>query len=66
MKNELVKPSCFDKVQWNLYKIDLQSYKNGKNLDICSDCEVVYQIKMRKENRCDFPMKRIDKVTEFV
>lgn len=45
--------------------MELQTVKNSKTLDICFDCTVEYQVKMRKEGKCAFPMKRLDKVTEY-
>ena len=60
-----VKPACFTDYQWNLYLTEIQSVKNGKNLDICFDCTVEYQSRMRKEGKCAFPMKRLDKITEY-
>lgn len=62
-KNE--KPRCFTDHQWKIYLQELQMIKNSKALDICFDCTVDYQSKMRKEGRCAFPMKRLDKVTEY-
>lgn len=65
MKSKLVKPKCFSDYQWNIYKNELQSNKGSKKLDICFDCTINYQSKMRKEYKCEFPMKRLDKVCEF-
>lgn len=59
------KPACFNNFQWEVYRQELQEVKNKKVLDICFDCTVEYQIKMRKEGKCAFPMKRLDKVTEY-
>ena len=59
------KPACFNDFQWEVYNQELQSVKNSKVLDICFDCTVEYQVKMRKEGKCAFPMKRLDKVTEY-
>ena len=59
------KPACFNTFQWEVYRQELQEVKNKKMLDICFDCTVEYQIKMRKEGKCAFPMKRLDKVTEY-
>ena len=59
------KPACFNDFQWKLYQTELQTVKNSKTLDICFDCTVEYQMKMRKEGKCAFPMKRLDKVTEY-
>ena len=59
------KPACFNQFQWEVYRQELQEVKNKKVLDICFDCTVEYQIKMRKEGKCAFPMKRLDKVTEY-
>ena len=60
-----VKPACFTDYQWKLYQTEIQSVKNGKNLDICFDCTVQYQTRMRKEGKCAFPMKRLDKLAEY-
>ena len=60
-----IKPACFSEYQWNLYQTEIQTVKNGKNLDICFDCTVEYQAKMRKEGKCAFPMKRLDKIAEY-
>lgn len=60
-----VKPVCFTDFQWDVYKQELQTVKNGKTLDICFDCTVQYQTQMRKEGKCAYPMKRLDKVTEY-
>lgn len=59
------KPACFNTFQWEVYRQELQTVKNSKLLDICFDCTVEYQVKMRKEGKCAFPMKRLDKVTEY-
>ena len=59
------KPACFNDFQWEVYRQELQEVKNKKVLDICFDCTVEYQVKMRKEGKCAFPMKRLDKVTEY-
>ena len=59
------KPVCFTNYQWEIYQQELQTVKNGKNLDICFDCTIEYQSRMRKEDKCAFPMKRLDKVTEY-
>lgn len=59
------KPACFNDFQWEVYRQELQTVKNSKLLDICFDCTVEYQVKMRKEGKCSFPMKRLDKVTEY-
>jgi hypothetical protein len=59
------KPACFNDYQWKIYQIEIQTVKNKKMLDICFDCTVEYQVKMRKEGKCAFPMKRLDKVTEY-
>jgi hypothetical protein len=61
----LTKPKCFTDNQWKLYQTEIQEVKNGKPLDICFDCTVDYQAKMRKEGRCEFPMKRLDKIAEY-
>ena len=60
------KPACFNTFQWEVYRQELQEVKNKKVLDICFDCTVEYQMKMRKEGKCAFPMKRLDKVAEYV
>ncbi len=59
------KPACFNTFQWEVYRQELQEVKNKKVLDICFDCTVEYQVKMRKEGKCAHPMKRLDKVTEY-
>ncbi len=59
------KPACFNTFQWEVYRQELQEVKNKKVLDICFDCTVEYQVKMRKEGKCAFPMKRLNKVTEY-
>ena len=59
------KPACFNNFQWEVYRQELQTVKNKKVLDICFDCTVEYQVKMRKEGKCAFPMKRLNKVTEY-
>lgn len=59
------KPSCFTEHQWKIYQVELQTVKNSKTLDICFDCTVEYQVKMRKEGKCAFPMKRLDKLAEY-
>lgn len=60
------KPSCFNDLQWSTYLVDLVDKKDGKTLDLCKDCTVQYQKNMRKQNKCEYPMKRIDKIQEFV
>lgn len=67
MKNKsfIEKPSCFTDHQWKVYSIELQEVKSAKRLDICFDCTVEYQSKMRKEGRCAFPMKRLDRIAEY-
>ena len=59
------KPACFNDYQWKVYKQELQTVKNRKTLDICFDCTVEYQSQMRKESKCAYPMKRLDKVAEY-
>ena len=59
------KPKCFSDHQWSVYQIELQTKKGAKKLDICFDCTKDYQSQMRKESKCEFPMKRLDKVAEF-
>jgi hypothetical protein len=61
----LTKPKCFSDNQWRLYQTEIQAIKNGKPLDICFDCTVDYQSRMRKEGRCEFPLKRLDKIAEY-
>lgn len=61
----ITQPKCFTDTQWKLYLLEIQSVKNSKTLDICFDCTVDYQSKMRKEGRCQFPMKRLDKIAEY-
>ena len=63
--SDLKKPACFSDLQWNLYLTEIQSIKNGKTLDICFDCTVEYQAQMRKAGKCQFPMKRLDKIAEY-
>ena len=65
MKTTITKPACFTEYQWDIYQQELQVVKNSKKLDICFDCTVEYQVKMRKEGKCAFPMKRLNKVTEY-
>ena len=60
-----IKPACFSEYQWKLYQTEIQTVKNGENLDICFECTVEYQAKMRKEGKCAFPMKRLDKIAEY-
>jgi len=60
------KPACFTNFQWKIYQQELQEVKNSKTLDICFDCTIEYQRQMRNESKCAFPMKRLDKVTEYV
>jgi hypothetical protein len=64
-KHSISKPLCFTEFQWKIYQQELQTVKSGKLLDICFDCTVEYQSKMRKEGKCAFPLKRLDKVTEY-
>ena len=59
------KPQCFSNYQWKLYLTEIQTVKNNKTLDICFDCTVQYQSQMRKEGKCAFPMKRLDKIAEY-
>jgi hypothetical protein len=59
------KPQCFNDLQWKIYQQELQTVKSGKVLDICFDCTIEYQSKMRKEGRCAYPTKRLDKVAEY-
>lgn len=65
MKNKITKPACFSEYQWKVYKQELQEVKSGKKLDICFDCTVEYQSRMRKEGKCVFPMKRLNKIAEY-
>jgi hypothetical protein len=65
-KHSINKPQCFSDFQWKIYQQELQVVKNSKTLDICFDCTVEYQRQMRNESKCAFPMKRLDKVTEYV
>jgi hypothetical protein len=66
VKTTVKKPNCFTQAQWDYYKQDVPFVKNGKTLDVCFDCTVEYQRKMTKEGKCEFPMKRLDKVVEYV
>ena len=59
------KPACFNDFQWKIYQQELQIVKSRKTLDICFDCTVEYQSKMRKEAKCEFPMKRLNKIAEY-
>mgnify|MGYP003345533091 CR=1 FL=1 len=59
------KPKCFNEIQWKIYQTELQTVKNGKKLDICFDCTLDYQVRMRKEGKCEFPMKRLNKIAEY-
>jgi len=59
------KPACFNEYQWKIYQQELQTVKNSKTLDICFDCTVGYQSQMRKEGKCAYPMKRLDKIAEY-
>jgi hypothetical protein len=65
-KISISKPQCFTNFQWKIYQQELQEVKNSKTLDICFDCTIEYQRQMRNESKCAFPMKRLDKVTEYV
>jgi anaerobic ribonucleoside-triphosphate reductase len=65
LKHSINKPQCFTDHQWKIYQTELQYVKNNKNLDICFDCTVEYQMKMRKEGKCAYPMKRLDKIAEY-
>lgn len=65
MKTTILKPACFTDFQWKIYQQELQTVKNSKTLDICFDCTVEYQSQMRKVDKCAYPMKRLDKVTEY-
>jgi hypothetical protein len=60
------KLKCFSDKEWMVYLQELQAIKNHKTLDICYDCTVEFQVRMRKEGRCDFPMKRVNNLTEYV
>ena len=62
----LEQPKCFTDFQWEVYQQELQEVKNTKTLDICFDCTIEYQRQMRNESKCAFPMKRLEKVTEYV
>jgi len=65
MKTTILKPACFTDFHWKIYQQELQTVKNSKTLDICFDCTVEYQSQMRKADKCAYPMKRLDKVTEY-
>jgi len=62
---QMTKPKCFSDLQWKLYLTEIQEVKAGKALDICFDCTIEFQSKMRKEGRCQYPMKRLDKIAEY-
>ena len=64
-KAEVKKLECFTQAEWQHYIQEVPFVKNGKRLDICSDCTVQYQVSMRKQGKCEFPMKRLDKVAEY-
>ena len=64
--NKMKKLDCFTQAQWEYYIQDVPLTKNGKTLDVCFDCTVEYQKKMTKEGKCSFPMKRVDKLVEYV
>ena len=61
----LKQPKCFTETQWKIYLTEIQAVKNNKNLDICFDCTVDYQSSMRKQGKCEFPMKRLNKIAEY-
>ena len=65
MKISISKPACFTEIQWKMYQAEVQPIKNGKVFDYCFDCTVEYQSKMRSEGRCEFPLKRLDKIAEY-
>lgn len=59
------KPKCFSENQWRVYQTELRTAKGAKKFDICYDCTIAYQVQMRKEGKCEFPMKRLDKIAEY-
>jgi hypothetical protein len=63
--NKIEKPLCFTENQWNVYQQEITETRNGKIFDVCFDCTVEYQSRMRKQGRCMFPLKRLDKITEY-
>jgi hypothetical protein len=64
-KIEVKKLNCFTQGEWEYYIQDVPFVKNGKRFDVCSDCTVQYQRQMSKEGKCEFPMKRIEKLAEY-
>ena len=61
----LNKLNCFTDSEWTEYAKEVVPVKAGKTFDVCSDCTVAYQRKMREEGRCNFPLKNLKKVTEY-
>jgi hypothetical protein len=58
-------PSCFGDGDWKVYLQDLKQTSGTKILDICFDCTVAYKTRMVGLGKCDFPEKKLGRVTEF-
>jgi hypothetical protein len=61
----LNKLDCFSDSEWNAYIKEVIPVKAGKNFDVCSDCTVHYQRKMRELGKCNFPLKNLKKTAEY-
>ena len=61
----LVKLDCFTDSEWTEYVKEVVPVKAGKTFDVCSDCTICFQRKMREQGRCNFPMKNLKKVVEY-
>lgn len=65
MNQKIAKLNCFTEKRWKEYKELIPANKGSKQFDVCYDCTSSYQSSMGKEGKCEFPLKRIDKIPEF-
>ena len=61
----LKKLDCFTDVEWAEYVKYVVPSKAGKNFNPCFDCTKEFQHKMRCAGKCERPLLRLAKVSEY-
>ena len=61
----LKKLDCFTDSEWTEYVKEVVPVKAGKTFDVCSDCTIDFQRKMRELGKCNFPLKNLKKIAEY-
>ena len=59
------KLDCFTASEWTEYVKEVVVVKAGKTCDVCSDCTIHFQRRMREQGQCNFPLKNLKKVAEY-